>query len=438
MNLQKVFLFITVLSIVFSLSAQTGYYLAQAPKLRADVWAWDNPAFKNYTVPEELKNESAVLLARHRHVDATATKSSLFWGTPGKLCYTDIDRKMVLINDQTALAHFSEFSFKEKNIYGSSYTYYTNSSVTIFGARIIKPDGTIKEIDVSKSSVSITEGINDKESYKKLAIPELQINDILDFFDCEIYELETFNMPEQSIAFYSIDYPALHSSCCLNFGRNLTIEYRSINGAPQLSKTTDTNGNIVLTAESRNIMRVNDFENIRWFSPLRDLPMIRFVVLQNASKTFYKPVSARAIGVHENVPYQTILEDAKYYLMHYKSFQLLVEDIRYKVSETVRSIWRREPNITKVKMANLIYTALNYEWTKSKSNYPPSAIFILTLTDLFKEFGINSNIGFATYKNSARIDEVLTYDDFVYLVAANNATQYFFPLTVTGFRVKSP
>jgi len=427
MNLKIFFLFLTVSTIIFSLSAQPGYYLAHAPKVRADVWAWDNPAFKNYIVPEELKKESAVMLARHRQVDATATKSNLFWGTPGKLCYTDIDRKMILINDQTALTHYSEFSFKEKNIYGSSETYYRNSSVTIFGARIIKPDGSVKEIDVSKSSVSITEGKYEKEAYKKLAIPELQINDILDFFDCEIYELETFNIPEQFIAFYSLDYPALHSSCCLTFGKNLTIEYRSINGAPQLSKTTDTNGNIVLTAESRSIKRINDYNNIRWLSPLRDLPMIRFVVLQNASKTFYKPVNARAIGAHENVPYKTILEDAKHYLMLYKSTQLMIEDITYKVNETVRSIWRREPNLSKEKIANLIYTALNYEWTGPKNNYYTPAIFILILDELFKEFGINSNIGFVTHKNSARIDEVLTYDDFMYLVAANNATQYFFP-----------
>jgi len=425
--MKKVYLTLILSTIVFSLSAQSVYYPTHAPRVRAEVWAWDIPAFQNYTVPDELKNESAVILARHRRVDATASKSNIWWGYPGKLFYTDIDRCMVLINDQTALTDYSEFSFKEKNRFGSYDSYSRNSSVTVFGARIIKPDGTVKEIDVSKSAVAITEGRGDKEAYKKLAIPELQLNDILDFFVCDRYELETMNISEQFIAFYSMNYPALHSSCSLTFGKNLTIEYRSINGAPQFSKTDDPNGNIILTAESDNIKRINDYNNTRWISPLRDLPVIRFVVLQNASKAFSKPKSARPIGVHENMPYQTILEDAKHYLMFYKSTQLMIKDIPHKVRVTVSNFRKTESNISKERLANLIYAALNFEWPNQTNHYYNSATFILTLDNLFKDYGIGSNVGFATNKYSARKDEVLTYDDFVYMVAANNETQYFFP-----------
>ena len=425
MSMQKIYFSLILATLVFHLSAQPSYYLAQAPKIRADVWTWDNPVFKNYTVPDELKNESAVILARHRQIDATANKSNFFWGTPGKLFYTDIERSMIFINDQTALTHYSEFSFKEKNTFGSTDSYINNSIVTILGARIIKPDGSVKEIDVSKSSVTITEGKYDREAYKKLAIPELQIHDILDFFVCEIYELETFNIPEQFIEFYSFDYPALHSSCRLSFGKNLTVEYRSINGAPQLSRTTDTNGNIVLTAESDNIKRINDSENIRWVSFLRDLPMIRLVVLQNASKVFYKPESARVIGVQENVPYKTILEDAKHYLVFNISNQPM--DIPNKARETVSNFKKTEPKISKEKLANLIYAALNFEWPVKKNNYYNPATFILTLEELFRESGIDCNFGFATNKYCARKDEVFLYDDLVYMLVANKATQYFFP-----------
>jgi hypothetical protein len=332
---------------------------------------------------------------------------------------------MVLINDQTALTDYSEFSFKEKNRFGSSYS--SNSSITILGARIIKPDGTVKEIDVTKSAVVITEGRGDREAYKKLAIPELQLNDILDFFVCERYELETMNVPEQFIAFYSMDYPALHSSCSLTFGKNLTIEYRSINGAPQFSKTTDPNGNIVLTAESNNIKRINDYGNTRWISPLRDFPMIRFVVLQNASNVFYKPKSARPIGVHENVPYKTILEDAKNYLMFYKSNQLMIKDIPEKVRAKVFNYGNANSGISKEKLANIIYAALNFEWPYEENAYYNSATFILTLNNLLKVFRINSQIGFVTNKYTARQDNILTYNDLTYMIVANDTTQYFFP-----------
>jgi len=335
---------------------------------------------------------------------------------------------MILINDQTALGNYSDFSFKEERKLGAvSYSSVSNSDITIIGARIIKPDGSVKEIDVSKSSVTITEGKENKKAYKKLAIPELQINDILDYFVCKIYELETFNIPEQFIAFYSLDYPALNSSCSLTFGKNLTIEYRSINGAPQFSKTNDTNGNIVLTAKSDNIKRINDYGNIRWLSPLYDLPMIRFMVLQNASKAFYKPVSARAIGVHENIPYETIIEDAKYYLAFQKSRLSIIRDTPKKVKEIVNNYKKTAPNISKEKLANIIYAALNFEWRSGMPDYYNPETFILALDNLFKEYEISSKIGFATNKYAARKDEVLTYEDLVYMIVANNATQYFFP-----------
>jgi len=430
--MKKVYLLFVVSTIAFSLSAQPNNYRARAAQVRAEVWAWDNPAFKNYDIPDELKNESAVILACHRQIDATGDRSNflkqiLLGSNTGKLFYTDIDRRMIRINDQTALNRYSEFSFKEEDKFGAAYSGASNSNTTILGARIIKPDGSVNEVNVSKSSVAVTEGKDNKEAYKKLAIPELQINDILDFFICEIYELETFNLPEQFIAFYSMDYPALNYSCSLTFGKNLTIEYRSINGAPKFSKTTNENKNIVLTAESDDIKRINDYDNLRWLSPLRDLPMIRFVVLQNASKAFYKPKSARPLGVHENVPYKTIIEDAKYYLAFFNSRLQAIRDTPKKVKEIVNNYKQTEPNISKERLANIIYTALNFEWRSGMNYYYNPATFILTLDNLLKEYEIDSKIGFATNKYGARKDEVLIYDDLAYMIVANNATQYFPP-----------
>jgi len=434
MNIKKYYLLLFFSTIVILLPAQSYDYRQRAAQVRAQVWAWENPEFKNYAIPDEMKNESAVILARHRQIEASANKSTwgkqFFYGnSAGELFYTDIDRRMILINDKNALAEFSEFSFKEEKDFGISTSYYSsivNYIYVIPGARIIKPDGSVKEIDVSKSSVAITEGRNDREAYKKLAIPELQINDILDFFICEIYQLETYNIPEQFIPFYSFDYPALHNSCSLTFGKNLTIEYRSINGAPQLSRTTDSNGNTVLTAESSHIMRINDYENIRWQSPLRDLPLIRFVLLQNASKAFYKPPSARPLGVHENVPYQSIIEDTKHYLNFYQSRLYPIGHISQKARNIVYYYKKSEPSISKEKLANIIYSALNFEWRGDAPAYFNSQTFILILKNLFVFYEIPFKIGFITSKYSARKDEVLIYDDFFYMIVANS-NQYFFP-----------
>jgi len=429
--MKRAYLLLIVSTIMFSLSAQSNDYKSRAAQIRAEVWAWDNPAFKNYNVPDSLKNESAVILARHRQIDATADKSTFakqfFLGNNnGKLFYTDIDRKMIKINDQTALKQYSEFSFKEEYKIGESYARVSNSNITILGARIIKPDGAVKEINVPESAVNISEGKEDKKAYKKLVIPDLQINDILDFFICNIYELETYNLPEQYIPFYSFDCQALKQSCSLTFGKNLTVEYRSINGAPEFSKETDKNGNIILSAGSENIKRINDYENIRWLSPLHDLPMIRFVVLQNASKAFIKPKSARPIGVHENVPYDSIAEDSKYYLALNQSKLSAIRDTPKKAIEIIDNYQKVKPDISKEELANVIYTALNFKWYNDPYFYN-SGTFILSLDNLFKKYNIDSKIGFVTSKYDARKDEVLSSEDLYYMIAANNATQYFFP-----------
>jgi len=424
-------LLIVLLTIVFSLSAQSKDYQKRAVQIRAEVWDWDNPAFKNYKIPDAFKNESSVILVRHRQIDATANASSLakqLFGrnNNGKLFYTDIDRSMIRINDQTALNRYSEFSFKEEYKVREPYSMGSNSSLTILGARIIKPDGSVKEINVPESAVNISEGKGNKNAYKKLAIPELQINDILDVFICNIYELETYNLPEQFISFYSIDCPALKNSCRLAFGKNLTVEYRSINGAPEFSEKTDNNGNVILYAESNNIQKINDVGNIRWLSPLRTLSMIRFVVLQNASKAFFKPESARPIGVHKNVPYSIIVEDSKYFLFYNQSKLIDIRDTQKKVIERIDNYQKVKPDISKEELANIIFTALNFEWRSDWPYFYNPGTFTLTLDNLFKKYNIDSKIGFGTSKYDARKDEVLTNEDIYYIVATNNATQYFF------------
>ena len=428
--MKRLYLFLIASTIVFSISAQSKDYQKRAAQIRADVWAWDNPAFKNYKIPDAVKNESSVILVRHRQIDATANASSLakqLFGknNNGKLFYTDIDRSMIRINDQTALNRYSEFSFKEEYKDKMPFSMGSNSNFTILGARIIKPDGSVREINVPESAVNISEGKSDKNAYKKLAIPELQINDILDVFICDIYELETYNLPEQFIPFYSIDCPALKQSCSLKFGKNLTVEYRSINGAPEFSTKTDKNGDIVLNAESNNIQRINDVGNIRWLSPLRSFPMIRFVALQNASKAIFKPESARPIGVYKNIPYDKIVEDAKYYLAFNQSKLSGIRDTPKKAIEIIDNYIKLKPTLSKEELANIIFTTLNFEWRSDMPFFYPPGAFILTLDNLFKKYNIDSKAVFVTNKYGARKDEIVTYDDLSYMIAANNATQYF-------------
>lgn len=405
-------------------------YQAKAAQIRAEVWSWDIPAFSNYSVPEEYAGESAVILAQHRQIDATARKGSFWTTTAGKLFYSDIERSMIKINDQAALTSFSEYSFSTKHKIGATDS---NVSLTIIGVRIIKPDGTISEVDVLKNSVSMTKGKNDKEAYRKLAIPELQKGDILDQFYCRIYELSTYNLPTRYIPFFSGDYFALNCSCQLAFGKNLTIEYRSINGAPVFTRDTDSENNVILRAEAGKVMRINDIENLQWLSSSRDLPMISFAVLQNASKVLLKPKSARPIGIHENVSYDQIIEDAKWYLASHNLQLKSIGHTKKMVSDIVANYKRNNPGLTADELADVIYAALNFKWNDSHHFYN-SDTFTLMLDQLLKENGIESRIGYATNKYTARKDEVVDTNDLYIMIVANNGSKLFF----TPYRYRIP
>ena len=180
-------------ALIFSQASADNDYEVHAKAVRDSVWHWDMPMFKIRTVPAEYANESAVILADYEEISASG-KSKLRFdiGTilaiSKELYYTDIKRKRVKINDKAALDRFSQFSFKETI---KEYGYHISNTLnTVLGARIIKPDGTIKEVNVS-NAVSVSEDKKGKENYKKLAIPDLQIGDILDFFVNEDYTLRT-------------------------------------------------------------------------------------------------------------------------------------------------------------------------------------------------------------------------------------------------------
>jgi len=151
------------------------------------------------------------------------------------------------------------------------------------------------------------------------------------------------------------------------------------------------------------------------------------MVLQNASKTFFKPKSARPIGVHKNVPSNNIVEDSKYYLAFNQSKLSAIRDTPKKASEIIDNYLKEKPNVSKEELANIIYTALNFKWPENIPFHYNSATFILALDNLFKKYNIDSKVGFVTSKYDARKDEVVTNEDLYYMIAANNATQYFFP-----------
>lgn len=428
----KISISVLLLFFLFSIDAFADDRQAHAKTVREMVWAWDKPEFKQYELPAGYENESAVILARHQHIEATSKNrfrmnALLFGDINRELFYTNIDRRMVRINDLSALTEFSELSFREEaKISGHMRS---NKLRTIVGARVIKPDGSVVEVAIDEEAVAMTEGRKEKETLKKVAIPGLQVGDILDYFVCDEMELETYNVPPEIFTFFG-QYPVLKYSIHCEFGNKLTVEYRSVNGAPEMKLTADADNNYILDAEAENIMKVPALDETRWISPYRSLPMIRMYVLNNSSKLIYKSPNARASGVYENLPYDEYLTDSKTFLAAQEKQMFWMKETDKKVKKTVSAYIDKHPSMSDEELAVLLYDALRFHWPNDYANYPRFK-FIVRLQQLFKEHNISHKLLFVTSRFGPGKDAVVSDDDIFNGLLANDNQLFFF---INGYR----
>jgi len=136
-------------------------------------WGKNDQFKKATTIPDKWKNESAVIIHKFEHYDYHKFGASV--------TYTSAIRKRIKLLDQAAVTEFSEFSFRDK-FYSNKGMHALGKGTNVVGIKIVKSDGKEIEVDVEKDAKDV-----DKE--KKIAIANLEIGDILDFY---YYSVEPF------------------------------------------------------------------------------------------------------------------------------------------------------------------------------------------------------------------------------------------------------
>jgi len=187
-------------------------YRKQSEEMRKIVWAWDKPQFKVKNVPQQYTNASKVIIAHHTELTADSKSKFAFYGLgfgPKKeQTLTEVVREMVKVNDKNAVTDYSELSFTQ---FERTSGFYTSDKTTSYvGVRVIK-------------------------SNAKVAIPDLQPGDILDYFIATEQNLtnDMSNKPYRVLLFD--DAPILSLSFHAQLGKKYAIEYRSYNGAPEIA-----------------------------------------------------------------------------------------------------------------------------------------------------------------------------------------------------------
>lgn len=391
-------------------------YAAFAKEIRREVWSQDLPEFKNTTIPEKYKNESAVILAAYSQLKITQKYKFDLQQTSLKKSQVqcrNLYRLMTYINDKTSLKEFSEYNYRSQ----LKERYSRSEHKQVLGVRVIKPDGTIQEIDTDEYLDS-DEDHRKQEKWQKLAVPGLEIGDIIDVFSCEHTTLNNQNL--EPFGFYFMNnYPILSYSVHCEIDPKLSTIYRCLNGAPDFTRTHNAEGNYILDLKAENLDRM---EPDLWYNPARQSPMILMYIMGKLTTPYqpWTPPSTKTKGLQANPDARIIQQDGWESMKTpaNNSFHYTLRGRKKQINRDVKA--RKAEGWEDGKLADYIYSYCF--WGAMESMVQNSSEdFIMELHRLMKEAGISHQLGITTPDTSEPISQLINYrnTDWFIRVKAN-------------------
>lgn len=386
-------------------------YKARQEEVKEEVWSIKQAGFRNRTVPPEYAGESVVVLARH--VDLNTPQKAV------KLHRTE--RNLVAINDKAALERYSEFEFKQYENMNKSYPlepFDKLTKIVYIGIRIYKKDGSMKEIYGDEAVVTDLQGY----SYKtcKLAIPGLQVGDLIDYYIREEAFVIYANDFSQELFVFGEEAPVLEYSIHIGaFNEWFALEYRSMNGAPNFKERYEDHM-IHLDMLVRNIppQPVN-----LWMRPSRQLPMVRVHMRPGARD---EKAGRRKEGmIYANPNATKIRDEAVARVVSARSDRGVNQLPVYStVMGEVKQFKKANPGATQAQLAEFIYHTTRFHAVYEISNTDAIVvdrrrnytslredIFLQLVQRVLAENEIPAEFVFTTSLNGPALSEVFHTDD---------------------------
>ncbi|WP_026704056.1 DUF3857 domain-containing protein [Flavobacterium soli] len=248
-------------------------------------------AFKNAnTVPDKWKGESAVIIFKNDYYN--------FHKFGKSVTYTSAVRKRIKLLDAAAVLEFSEFSFNERFYTNKGFSF--KKGTTTIGVKIVKANGTEIEIDVEKEAKTI-------DDEKKVAIANLEIGDIIDFYYYTVEPFKSF----YEVGFDPVEttlgdiYPTMEMKVQFETENDFFINFNTYNGAPELKETFNKGGERKYELVAKDIEK-DEFP--RWFYPAVELPFYKFQVYFARSSRFEAGAEA-FLSEKESIIKKTVTKD---------------------------------------------------------------------------------------------------------------------------------
>lgn len=394
-------------------------YLKLAQKVRQEVWSSTPADFQKRTVPDRYKNASAVILSYYRELSTDYYRKAtadlvLNLRLTRQIDCTDMERMLIQINDKKALKDYSEFTFKTKS---RKWTWgYHHKTQTVLGIRVIKKNGNVQEVSLD-DYVDVKEGKNDKDLSQKIAVPGLEVGDCID-----VFSLDQIDTQEQQLdPFYFVlrqDEPVLYTKVHCVLDQSLATVYRTMNGAPDFTQTTDKDKNAVLDMVMDKPM---DAESSIWYNPLEQSPFIEMYITPTKSKVAVVEKAMRQKGVRGNPDVTPILQD------DWKLLKSNVSKGGYSpagLPSTYKSVFKsaKKEGMSAEEKADRIYSFEYVSWGSSQRVFN-------TVANYLRKLGVEIEMGITTPFGALPVDKLINYNSTTWFFRLKGTNLYYFPGT---------
>ncbi len=414
-------------------------YSKASAEMRQQVWDSYKDEFVVKPIPAAYQQYSKVVLARHTELTADSKSKVKFTGlgigVNKSLSIVEIAREMIKLNDKNAINYYSELSFTQFE--NSSGFYHDDKTTTYVGVRIIKPDGSMKEINADEMVLTRNET---KLKKAKLAIPDLQPGDIIDYFIATEQQLSNDVSKKSYRILLFDDAPIMNMSFHSQLGKKYSVQYRSYNGAPDLQVSKNEDKDIIIDVKKENIPA---FETNLWTAPAQQLPFIRMFIAMGYRGPGAGAMGANAPGeVEENKDATEVINlkgkdlSGKYY----EGYWMKYAKAEYDAIENDAKAKAKKAGINFKELSNeeksayLFYTLrftklLNFDISRLSNtlaigNYNFDG-FAFVLFSTLKAAGLDPAIMLSTDRTGYRMEEVMEPDDFIMTAYLPDVKKYF-------------
>ncbi|MEO1051199.1 MAG: hypothetical protein AAFX87_11260 [Bacteroidota bacterium] len=258
---------VCLFSVTLALAGGVNDDKERAQEIRKEMWTDSGADFKVVDVPDKWAKEDAVIIAkdsrRSYHKDAVVAR----------LRHKRYNHYRIKLQSSSAIEEYSEFSVPGSGSLGNLFfEFYA-------GFKVIKSSGEEVIIPLSKMVKEKAELNNSSLDIYKLAVPNLKVGDIIDYYIAEERKImisSKFYPFDPAIYELNDKYPIMKQRISFDVLRRCFINLKTLNGAPEFELTSDSKND-------RNTYVLEDGEresvdNVRWLHNYREIPTVKFKV----------------------------------------------------------------------------------------------------------------------------------------------------------------